>query len=59
MTGTHNLSLSLVELNGIELGSSRYGTTESIPTRVRPSACRSDRSPFYEEIKWWSQQRIK
>jgi hypothetical protein len=33
-----NLSLSLVELNGIELGSSRCGTTESIPTRYRPSA---------------------
>ena len=43
-----NLLLSLVELNGIELGSSRYGTTESIPTRVRPSACRSDRSPFLQ-----------
>ena len=33
-----NLSLSLVELNGIELGSSQ----------VRPSACRSDRSPFLQ-----------
>jgi hypothetical protein len=35
----------MVELNGIELGASRCGTTESIPTRFRPSACRSDRSP--------------
>ena len=49
-----NLSLSLVELNGIELGGSRCGTTESIPTRDRPSACRSDRSPFFTKVKWWS-----
>ena len=31
-----NLSFLLVELNGIELGTSRF----------RPSACRYDRSPF-------------